>query len=189
VTRTIPLTRDLEALVDDDDYERLAPFSWYAEKGANTFYAVRTGPRDGAGKRERFSMHRVILGLPAWSGVGCAEVDHISRDGLDNRKDNLRVVTHQENAMNRANSIHSRPCPWCGSTFTPRRSQVSFCSLECANRAKPRARTISDEVGMAVLEGSANGASQVALAKTHGISQQSVSLILGRRGRWSSFGA
>lgn len=42
-------------------------------------------------------MHREILGLRAGDGQ---EVDHINRDKLDNRRANLRIVTHRENGQN-----------------------------------------------------------------------------------------
>jgi hypothetical protein len=41
-------------------------------------------------------MHRVILNAP--KGM---EVDHINRDGLDNRKVNLRLATTTQNVCNR----------------------------------------------------------------------------------------
>ena len=44
--------------------------------------------------------HRVAVAIVtgAWPD---GEVDHINRDKRDNRLKNLRVVTHQQNAMNR----------------------------------------------------------------------------------------
>lgn len=42
------------------------------------------------------AIHRVIMGKkPGY------EVDHINRDKLDNRRSNLRFVTHQQNLSNR----------------------------------------------------------------------------------------
>src|SRR5690606_21975431 len=40
-------------------------------------------------------MHRQIMGFP--EGM---EVDHIDRDGLNNRRSNLRLATHHQNAYN-----------------------------------------------------------------------------------------
>ncbi len=41
-------------------------------------------------------MHAVIVGTP--KGM---QTDHINGNGLDNRRENLRVVTHRKNAQNR----------------------------------------------------------------------------------------
>jgi hypothetical protein len=41
-------------------------------------------------------MHRVLLGVPPGMVA-----DHINGNGLDNRRENLRVVTKQENGWNR----------------------------------------------------------------------------------------
>jgi hypothetical protein len=43
-------------------------------------------------------IHRIILGLSKGDDL---QVDHINRNGLDNRRENLRVCTHQQNQMNR----------------------------------------------------------------------------------------
>jgi hypothetical protein len=94
--KKIPLTRGKVALVDADDYQRLIVHKWYAVKGRYTFYAVR-----GAWKNKkmiRISMHREILGLNKGDGKIS---DHKDRDGLNNRKYNLRIVNYHLNAWNR----------------------------------------------------------------------------------------
>jgi hypothetical protein len=47
------------------------------------------------GKVTRIKMHRLIMNAP--EGM---HVDHINGDGLDNRRENLRIVTAQENQFN-----------------------------------------------------------------------------------------
>lgn len=58
------------------------------------------GYRKGMLNQKMLWAHRVAIALSEgeWP-VG--EVDHINRDKADNRRENLRVVSHQENAMNR----------------------------------------------------------------------------------------
>lgn len=41
-------------------------------------------------------MHR-----PVMNARDHEQVDHINHDGLDNRKENLRIVTNSQNGMNR----------------------------------------------------------------------------------------
>jgi HNH endonuclease/AP2 domain len=61
-------------------------------------YAIRFVPRgDGTYRQER--MHRVILGL---GNDDPRQADHINGDTLDNRRVNLRIVTHAQNAQNMA---------------------------------------------------------------------------------------
>lgn len=107
--KRIPLTQGKFALVDDEDFDRLNKYKWHAQKGANTYYAERstaiTGLYDtvigrlGCTKRILVKMSRQVLGL-------CKDdpriVDHKSRDGLDNQKENLRPCTNQQNIWNRA---------------------------------------------------------------------------------------
>jgi len=77
-------------------------------------YAARTSPRS-EGKRKCILAHRevvsVIIGRPLTTRE---EVDHINGDKLDNRRENLRIVTSKQNKENRHN------CPYRGTTFCHR---------------------------------------------------------------------
>ena len=85
--REIKLTQGKVALVDDQDYLRLTAMGrWHAQKGVDTYYAQRS---------RGVMMHRVIMDAP--KGM---VVDHINGNGLDNRRENLRVVTYEQNARN-----------------------------------------------------------------------------------------
>ena len=95
--KKIKLTQDQWALVDDEDYDHLNEHKWYANRErTDKFYAKRSSPIDSSGKQRKIRMHRVIINAP--KGI---PVDHINGNPLDNRKENLRVCTHQENCRNR----------------------------------------------------------------------------------------
>lgn len=79
---------DTFALVDDADYEMLSKYRWVLNKG----YAFTTSGVNGERR-----MHRIIMGAQRGQ-----EVDHIDRNPLNNSRTNLRLCTHQENALNRS---------------------------------------------------------------------------------------
>lgn len=93
--KRIKLTQGKVALVDDEDYEWLNQWKWYASEGRNTFYAFRTG--QVCGKNTAIQMHREILGLTLYDGK---HTDHIDHNGLNNLKSNLRICTTQQNHYN-----------------------------------------------------------------------------------------
>ena len=97
--KTINITKGKKVLIDDEDYERLIKFKWHTVKGQNTDYAY-TDNRiliDGIKREgEQIAMHRFILGLTKKDKL----IDHIDRNGLNNQKNNLRLVTNQENCFN-----------------------------------------------------------------------------------------
>lgn len=99
--KQIPLTQGKFALVDDEDFEELSKVKWRANKGGNTFYAIRSVYFDFISKS--FLMHREILGL----NYSEFHVDHIDGNGLNNQRSNLRICTHRENMMNRATNKNS----------------------------------------------------------------------------------
>jgi len=94
--RRIPLTQGRYAIVDPDDYRHLCKYKWYAMEMGRTFYAGRS-VRTKDGKQRQVAMHREILEVPDNTFV-----DHINRNGLDNRKANLRPATPAQNGQNRA---------------------------------------------------------------------------------------
>ena len=94
--RTIALTNGLEAIVDDADYDYIASFRWYFSSGyAHTRIYFRE--ENGMRNRDSVAMHLLINGYPIKGLV----TDHINRNKLDNRRCNLRVVSHSVNSLNR----------------------------------------------------------------------------------------
>lgn len=88
--KTILLTQDKVAQVDDEDYGPLIKYKWCAFKNGRRFNAVRSVAR--AGKKQTVYMHRQIL-----KAKRNLEVDHRDGDVLNNQKSNLRLVTSAQN--------------------------------------------------------------------------------------------
>jgi hypothetical protein len=103
--KSIPLTNGWAAFVDDEDYERLATMAWYARQESHTTYVSGYAPSSGYGKGDysRVLLHAFLMSPP--SGL---EVDHIDGDGLNNQRGNLRIVTHQQNMLNRRMQRNNR---------------------------------------------------------------------------------
>lgn len=76
------------SLIDPDDHRRFSGMRFYRTSHG---YARTT-----LGESREY-LHRLVLGHEC-AGL---EVDHINGDTLDNRRSNLRAVTHAENAANR----------------------------------------------------------------------------------------
>lgn len=96
----IPLTRGKFAKVDPEDYIWLSQFRWYCNNRLHTSYAIRNA---GGGKAHRkVPMHREIMNT--LKHLVC---DHINRNGLDNRKSNLRNCTKGQNNLNTGSQRNS----------------------------------------------------------------------------------
>ena len=94
--KKIELTKGQYALIDDEDYQRVSKYKWYAGYCQDTkgYYARRTA-LDG-NRKYPILLHRFLMNPPA-----DMQVDHINHDTLDNRKSNLRICTRSENQRNR----------------------------------------------------------------------------------------
>jgi len=96
--RTIFLTRGYWTLVSAEEYDALCCFLWHVKIQPSGIYAVRNGRKsEGALHRKTIYMHRQIAGALQSPDI---EVDHKNGCGLDNRNDNLRIGTHDENMQN-----------------------------------------------------------------------------------------
>lgn len=56
---------------------------------------TKTGYAQARINGELVLMHRLVMGRP-----GQGEIDHINRDKVDNRRNNLRIVSHGDNMSN-----------------------------------------------------------------------------------------
>lgn len=93
MVKVIKLTQGKFATVDDDLFGFLNQWKWHLGKGG---YAYRRRYlKDGKRSFESIYMHRLINKTP----VGF-QTDHVNRNKLDNRKDNLRTVTSTQNKIN-----------------------------------------------------------------------------------------
>lgn len=100
MVKEIRLTQGKVAIVDDADYGWLSQWKWYANQNNNHWYVGRHYSFDG--KHGSIHMHRVIMSPP----LGL-QVDHINNDGLDNRRDNLRICTHAQNIHNQSKQLNT----------------------------------------------------------------------------------
>ena len=78
------------AIIDVDDVEKCKKYKWHMRNTHNINYAIASLPEN-----KKIHLHRYVLNYN-----GDKDVDHINHNGLDNRKDNLRVVNHPENMRN-----------------------------------------------------------------------------------------
>ncbi len=93
-----------EAKVDAADLPKLQEFGrrWAVLRPAAEGYPYAELRLSGPGTRS-LRLHRFLLDAPA-----DRYVDHINGDTLDNRRENLRLVTNTQNSQNRRASKRSR---------------------------------------------------------------------------------
>lgn len=78
------------AIVDAEDYERLCKYKWYFNGGFSVRRMLHRGRKTSA-----IPLANEVL---KWYGI---IVDHINRNGFDNRKSNLRLCNQSQNVANR----------------------------------------------------------------------------------------
>ncbi len=91
----LPLTKGQFAIVDPDVFEWASAHKWYALRSNAGFYAARNYVDPEKGNRHIF-LHRLVANAKHGE-----QVDHINRNTLDCRSDNLRIATDQQNRWNK----------------------------------------------------------------------------------------
>lgn len=105
--KTIPLTRGLVAVVDDEDYDFLMQWKWYAAKSwGDKFRAERNLSAEesrvlGKGHGIR-RMHHEVMRVPSGTML-----DHVNGDPLNNMRANIRPATRATNGMNRGRQVNN----------------------------------------------------------------------------------
>jgi hypothetical protein len=88
---------DIKFVFDGEDFPKVENRPWHLSSGkyiASTFYL------DGGIKLELY-IHNLIMDRITFDGKGQKEsVDHINRKGLDNRKENLRIISQAQQIIN-----------------------------------------------------------------------------------------
>lgn len=86
-----------EAYVNVEHLAKILRFSksWCVLVSSKNLVYAQSAYRDENGTQKVMLMHHLII-----SPEEGMEIDHINRNGLDNRKKNLRCVTHAQNLQN-----------------------------------------------------------------------------------------
>lgn len=100
----IPLTQGKYALIDAEDYRRISIHKW----SFNGKYAKRSRKKEDGNGPSTIYMHREVFSVDHCSRD--VQVDHISRNKLDNRFENLRICSNSENHAN----VGLHPCNTSG---------------------------------------------------------------------------
>lgn len=93
----IELTRGDEAVIDAADVPVVEGYRWQTRKAPHTSYALAKAPPGSA--TTHTAMHRLLLDAPRGKVV-----DHKDGDGLNNRRENIRLCDPKDNAKNRIES-------------------------------------------------------------------------------------
>lgn len=83
-----------EILVDKSDFNIVKDYYWAAEKSKQEYYAITK-----INKNTKVYMHRLIMQPKTSDNY----IDHIKGNGLNNRRNNLRIVDLKTNNKNRVN--------------------------------------------------------------------------------------
>jgi hypothetical protein len=92
--KTIPLTQGKESIIDDCHYTKVCQYNWQARNENGKWYAYRASPNRETANQP---LHHLIADLVGWSYT---EIDHRNGNGLDNRRENLRPATRNQQLQN-----------------------------------------------------------------------------------------
>ena len=125
--KEIQLTQGKVAIVDDEMFEFLNQWKWFASNKNGKFYVVRN-ITVSKNKQNSIFMHRFIM-KPEKGFV----IDHLDGNGLNNQKNNLRICTFGQNGMNRGSQSNNK-CGFKGVHFFKNTTNKNWIAKICYNR-------------------------------------------------------
>jgi len=123
--KILKLNQGKEVLIDDEDFDRVNLYRWSVQKRKNGFRAMR---KPKPGEDQNIYLHRYILNVPR--GL---EIDHINHNQLDNRRSNLRIVSHRQNLQSRRGNL-KKSIKFKGVSFNRRYLRPFISQITFENR-------------------------------------------------------
>jgi hypothetical protein len=88
--------KPIQFVFDKDDFDNVYGKAWHLASNAYISHGVIDN-----GKKKELYLHNLVMNRLEHTGKGSTiTVDHINRNGLDNRKENLRLATQTEQNLN-----------------------------------------------------------------------------------------
>lgn len=98
----------IKFVFDREDYPIISERAWHF--ASNNY--ISSAYSCGDGKRRELYLHNLIMGVDLFPGKGSKEsVDHINRNGMDNRKENLRILSQSQQNINQGKKTRSVVLP------------------------------------------------------------------------------
>jgi hypothetical protein len=86
----------VEFVIDKEDFNKIKERPWHFASGKY----ISSGIIHESKKKELY-LHNLVMNRLEHPGKGATEtVDHINRNGLDNRKENLRIISQSQQNLN-----------------------------------------------------------------------------------------
>jgi hypothetical protein len=86
----------IQFVVDKDDEEKVKKHLWNCTSAGYISSCMYID-----GKKKQLLLHRLIMNVEPFPGKGAKEtIDHINRNPLDNRKENLRILSQTDQNIN-----------------------------------------------------------------------------------------
>jgi len=82
------------AIIDIDDVEIVSKYKWYLKDGKYIRTHINTN-----GKDYKTGIHRILMNVVENKNV---VIDHIDRNPLNNKRENLRITTQAKNSINKS---------------------------------------------------------------------------------------
>ena len=111
-------------LVDDIDFEELNKHKWLINKGGYPQTRYKT---------KLVLLHKLLVNFPETNSINVC--DHINRNRLDYRRENLRVATRIQNNANRIPNINSK-LGTKGVSIDKRKLKNKFYAYICSDNKK-----------------------------------------------------
>ena len=94
---------DMKFVIDKDDYDKIKDRAWHYTSNQYISSSITV-----ESNRKQLYLHNLVMNRLDHPGKGATEtVDHINRNGLDNRKENLRIITQSQQNLNQSKKKRS----------------------------------------------------------------------------------